>query len=123
MKGGVTQKNRSTVRPVNFPFHQPSPDRVGQCIEAKTSECIAQAFFSAKNVVVRLVLPFAPSTQRRLEVSAQKPHRIELIGFAPHSHPNKVNVVGHKTVGWEEKLFPRSDVGHQFAKSSMKVRR
>jgi hypothetical protein len=50
--------------------YQASAHWIGQRVKAKSRESIPAAFFFAQHMIVRLMLPFATATQRRLQVRA-----------------------------------------------------
>src|ERR1039457_3930093 len=70
-------------------------------------------------MVVGLVLEFVRSKRGR-QLAAEKSHRIELVAFASHSHPDEVQVVGHEAIGWTPNFFTNSRVQHEFSKTGMK---
>ena len=117
MKRGVTWNNSPIVRPFLLALHQTSADWVRQGVETKTGKRVAHPLFFAQYVVVRLVLPLSPATERWLKMSAQKFHRIELVTFSPRAHPNKMQMVRHQAIGRTVKLFARSGVEHDLAES------
>ena len=119
MKVGITGNDRSAVRPVTLLFYQFIAHRIGERVEAKTRKSIAPPFFSSQDVIVRLMLPFAPAAKRRFKMRAQKFHGVELISLASQSHPDEMKMVGHQTVSGAEQMFARGGVEHQFTKRGM----
>ena len=119
----VARNNRATVRPINLSFHQSTTDRIRERVEAEPTEGVAFSFLFAQDVIVRLMLPLPSAAQHRLQMRSQEFHSIQMISFAPHSHPHEMKMVGHQAVGWTEKLFACGGVEHQLPELEMKCRR
>jgi hypothetical protein len=94
--------------------------RVGQRIKAESGEGVPLSLFLAQDVIVGLMLPFATTAERRLEVRAEELHGVELVRLAPDSHPDEMQMIGHEAVGGAEKVFARGGVVHEFAERGVK---
>jgi hypothetical protein len=70
-------------------------------------------------VIVGLVLEFVWSEHGR-QLAAEKSHRIELVTFTSHPHPDEVQVVGHQAIGWTPNFFANDSMQHEFSKAQMK---
>ena len=70
-----------------------------------------------------LVLPLPSIAESEFKVDADKFHRIELVRFLSHSHPNKMQMIQHQTVGGANEIFTGGCMDHEFAESGMEVGR
>jgi len=121
MDRGITRNNTTTVKPFLVSLHQLGANRVCECVKTKTGKRVPHPLLFSQDVVVRLVLPLPPATECWLKVRPQKLHRVKLVRFSPHPHPNKMQVVRHQAIRRAEKLFARSSVKHEFAKRGVKI--
>jgi hypothetical protein len=87
-------------------------------VEADFGEGVTFTLFGSQDVIMRLVLKTV-RTQLGREVLAKKLHAVLLVGFAPHAHPDQMNVIRHQAVGRAEKPLARGGVEHDFAKAFM----
>ena len=92
--------------------YQSGAHRIGQRVETETGKRIPLPFLFAQDVLVRLMLPFTSAAQRRLQMRTEKFHRVELVSFAPESHPDQVQMIRHEAVGGAEKMFTHGGVEH-----------
>ena len=119
MQRRITRYNHSAERPIPAFRQQFRANRICQHIETNSCECTVFTLVLTQNVVVGLVLEFV-RLEHGAQLAAEKSHCIELVAFASHSHPDKVQVVGHEAIGWTPNLFTKSRVQHELSKTQMK---
>ena len=119
MQRWITGHHHSAKRPISAFRHQFCPARICQHIETNSRKCAAFTLILTQDVVVGLVLELVRLEQGR-QLSAKKPHCVELVTFTSHSHPDEVQVVGHQTISWTPYFFANSRVQQEFSKMRMK---
>jgi len=118
MQRWITGHHHSAKRPISAFRHQFCPARICQHIETNSRKCAAFTLILTQNVVVGLVLEFI-RLEHGCQLSAKKSHRIKLVAFASHSHPDEVQMVRHQTVSRAPNLFANSRVQHKLSKTGM----
>ncbi len=118
MQRRIARHNRPAEWPVPGFHCEAGASRIFQHIKANPGKSAALAFVFMQDVIVGLMLEFV-RLKRRRKLAAQKPHRVELVAFAPHTHPNQVQVIGQEAIGRTPDFFPHRHVQHKFPKVKM----
>ena len=120
MKPWKAGHHTAVERPrLTFP-DQIRPNRIREDVEADLGEGVSFSLFLAEHMVVGLVLPFPAIAQNRFQFRPQEPHGVELVAVTSHSHPDKVQMIRHQTVGWTPDLVADGGVEQHFTKCRLK---
>src|ERR1017187_9876328 len=87
MKRRITGHNHAAERPIFGFRHKFSSNRIGQHVKTNSGECAAFTLILTQNMVMGLVLELV-RLERGRQLAAEKSHRVELVAFASHSHPD-----------------------------------
>ena len=122
MQSRITRNHATCVRPVGDVLHQARTQGIFEDVSTSGGKGVALPLCFIENVIEGLMLEFM-GMDERLQIGAQKTHRIQLIGLIGEPHPDEMDVIRHQAIHGTKQSLARGGVEKKLPELAVKFLR